>query len=244
MRAALITGASSGLGLAIAGAVAADGYGVTLVSRTQNKLEAATAALIDQSLDVQAATADVGDPEQFAAAVDAHRARFGRLDVLVNNAGVGLDAPIDRQSDRRIDLQLSVDLRAVITGYRVCLDLLSVAAAEHGNASVINMASLTGLAGAAGLSVYSAAKAGVIAFTQAMNQELGAAGSKSCALCPGYVDTALSDHVKDRLPPENMIPVSDVVELLRAVLRLSPRSVAPVIAIQRPERGRRRDHRL
>src|SRR6202042_3822061 len=132
--------------------------------------------------------------------------------------------PIDQQTDRRIDLQLSVDLRAVITGYRVCLDLLRAAAAEHGNASVINMASVTGLAGVAGLSVYSAAKGGVIAFTQAMNRELGPVGIKSCALCPAYVDTALSDHVKDRLPPENMIPVTDVVELVRAVLRLSPRS--------------------
>ena len=236
-RAALVTGASSGLGLAIAAALAQDGYGVTLVSRTQAKLEAATAVLIDQGLDVQAASADVGDPEQFAAAVDAHRARFDRLDVLVNNAGVGLDAPIGEQSDRRIDLQLSVDLRAVITGYRVCLDLLSAAASEHGNASVINMASVSGLAGVAGLSVYSATKGGVIAFTQAMNQELGPAGIKSCALCPAYVDTALSDYVKDRLPAESMIPVSDVVELLRAVLRLSPQSVTPVIAIERPGAG-------
>jgi NAD(P)-dependent dehydrogenase (short-subunit alcohol dehydrogenase family) len=233
-RAALVTGASSGLGLAIAGALAEDGYGVTLVSRTQTKLEAATADLIDQCFDVQAVSADVGDPAQFAMAVAAHRARFGRLDVLVNNAGVGLDAPIDEQSDRRIDLQLSVDLRAVITGYRVCLELLKAAAAEHGNASVINMASVTGLAGVAGLSVYSAAKGGVIAFTQAMNRELGPAGIKSCALCPAYVDTALSDYVKDRLAPENMIPVTDVVELVRAVLRLSPRSVTPVIAIERP----------
>jgi NAD(P)-dependent dehydrogenase (short-subunit alcohol dehydrogenase family) len=236
-RAALITGASSGLGLAIAGALAADGYGVTLVSRTAAKLEAATVDLIDQNFDVHAFSADVGHPEQFAAAVDAHRARFGRLDVLVNNAGVGLDAGICEQSDRRIDLQLSVDLRAVITGYRVCMDLLSAAAAEHGNASVINMASLTGMAGVAGLSVYSAAKGGVIAFTQAMNRELGPAGIKSCALCPGYVDTALSAHVQDRLPPENMIPVTDVVELVRAVLRLSPRSVTPVIAIERPGAG-------
>jgi NAD(P)-dependent dehydrogenase (short-subunit alcohol dehydrogenase family) len=236
-RAAFITGASSGLGLAIAEALADDGYGVTLVSRTALKLESATAALVDRGLDVQAVSADVGEVEAFAAAVDAHRARFGRLDVLVNNAGVGLDAPIEQQSDRRIDLQLSVDLRAVITGYRVCMALLRAAAAEHGNATVINMASVTGLAGVAGLSVYSAAKGGVIAFTQSMNRELGPLGIKSCALCPAYVDTALSDYVKERLPPENMIPVTDVVELLRAVLRLSPRSVTPVIAIERPGAG-------
>jgi NAD(P)-dependent dehydrogenase (short-subunit alcohol dehydrogenase family) len=236
-RAALITGASSGLGLAIAGALAGDGYGVTLVSRTAPKLEAATVVLADRGFDVQTAIADVGDQDAFAAAVEAHRARFGRLDVLVNNAGVGLDASIEQQSDRRIDLQLSVDLRAVITGYRLCLDLLHAAAAEHGNVSVINMASIVGLAGVAGLSVYSAAKGGVIAFTQAMNRELGPAGIKSCAICPGYVDTALSDHARKFLPAENMIPVSDVVEIVQSVLRLSPRSVAPVIAIERPGAG-------
>jgi NAD(P)-dependent dehydrogenase (short-subunit alcohol dehydrogenase family) len=131
-RSAFVTGASSGLGLAIAAALADDGYGVTLVSRTASKLEPASTPLVDRGLDVQAVCADVGDPGQFAAAVAAHRARFGRLDVLVNNAGVGLDAPVEQQTDRRIDLQLSVDLRAVITGYRVCLDLLKAAAAEHG----------------------------------------------------------------------------------------------------------------
>lgn len=236
-QAALVTGASSGLGLAIARSLARDGYGVTLVSRTADKLHAATRPLLEQGLAVQAIAADVGAVEQFAVAVDAHRERFDRLDVLVNNAGLGADAPIEQQSDRRVDLQLAVDLRAVITGYRLCHDLLIAAGTEHGNASVINMASLAGLAPPAGLSVYAAAKAGVIAFTKAMNRELGPAGIKSCALCPGYVDTALSDHVKGRLPAEEMIPVADVVEMVRAVLRLSARSVAPVIPIERPGEG-------
>ena len=90
--------------------------------------------------------------------------------------------------------------------------LLRAAGAEHGNALVVNTASIAGKRGQAWLSVYSATKAGIVAFTQAMNRELGGAGIKSCALCPAFVDTAMTDFVKDRVPPEDMIQPADIAE--------------------------------
>src|ERR1700761_4354216 len=89
-RAALVTGASSGIGLAIAEMLAEEGYDLTLASRTQAKLEAAAARPAFAAVEVEAIPIDVGDTVSIASLVEAHRARFGRLDVLVNNAGLGV----------------------------------------------------------------------------------------------------------------------------------------------------------
>jgi NAD(P)-dependent dehydrogenase (short-subunit alcohol dehydrogenase family) len=236
-RAAIVTGASSGIGLALARMLGEEGHGVTMVARRPEKLAAATAALRAEGLDVHDVSASVAAEEDIARAVAAHRERFGRLDVLVNNAGVGLGAPIDDYPTRHVDLQLDVNLRSVVLFYRECLPMLRAAGAEHGNALVINSASIAGKQGQAWLSVYSASKAGIVAFSQAMNRELGPGGIKSCALCPAFVDTAMTDFVKDRVKPEEMIRPADVAELARALLRLSPAAIVPEIQILRAGEG-------
>jgi NAD(P)-dependent dehydrogenase (short-subunit alcohol dehydrogenase family) len=235
-RVALVTGASSGIGFAIATALAEEGYDMTVVSRTPAKLERAAAALAAHGTEVLAAPADVADAEQIAAAVERHRERFGRLDVLVNNAGMGIHGEIDGYATKRIDLQLALNLRSVMLFYRDALDLLRAAAAEHRNALVINMSSIAGKRGAAGLSVYSAAKHGVVGFTEAMNEELSGEGIKSCVLCPGFVDTDLADYSQNPVPAEEMIRPLDVAESVRALLRLSPHCVVPEILMTRPGR--------
>jgi NAD(P)-dependent dehydrogenase (short-subunit alcohol dehydrogenase family) len=130
-------------------------------------------------------------------------------------------------------MQLDVNLRGVIIFYRECLAMLRAAGAEHGNALVVNSASIAGKRGQAWLSIYSATKAGVIAFSEAMNKELGGAGIKSCALCPGFVDTAMTDFVKDRVSAEDMIQPADIAEMVRPLLRLSPAAVVPEIQVLR-----------
>ena len=85
------------------------------------------------------------------------------------------------------------------------------------------------------LSVYSATKAAVIAFTQAMNKELNADGVKSVALAPGFVDTPMTDFVKESVPPEDMIQTSDIAAAVRFVLHTSPACVIPEIVFQRPD---------
>jgi short-subunit dehydrogenase len=84
------------------------------------------------------------------------------------------------------------------------------------------------------LSVYAATKAAVIAYTTAMNKELNDAGVKSVAFCPGFVDTDMSEFVKESIPAEEMLRTSDIAEALRFVLRLSPNCVIPEIVFQRP----------
>ncbi|HEU0317619.1 MAG TPA: SDR family oxidoreductase, partial [Solirubrobacteraceae bacterium] len=151
-RAAIVTGASSGIGLALARMLAEEGHAVTMVARRPEKLAAAAAELASDGFDVQAVAASVAAEPEILRVVAAHRDRYGRLDVLVNNAGVGLGAPIDAYPTKHIDLQLEVNLRSVIVFYRECAELLRAAGAEHGNALVINTASIAGQQGQAWLS--------------------------------------------------------------------------------------------
>ena len=146
-KAALVTGGSRGIGLAIARVLADEGYGLTLVSRRQERLEAVTAQLAGQGGDVAPFVADLQYEDQVAAAVAAHESRFGRLDVLVNNAGFGVAAPIAEMSTSTIDRLLAVDLRSTILFYREALAMLEKAGAEGAGALVVNVASITGKVG-------------------------------------------------------------------------------------------------
>jgi NAD(P)-dependent dehydrogenase (short-subunit alcohol dehydrogenase family) len=233
-RAALITGASSGIGLAIAHVLGEEGHGLTIAARRPDKLESAAGALREAGFEVQAVAGNMADEQDVARVVAAHRERFGRLDVLVNSAGVGAGAPVAELLTKRVDLQLDVNLRGPVLLYREAIGLLRAAGAEHRNALVINLSSLSGKSGQPWLSVYSATKAGLIGFTQAMNKELNAEGVKSVALAPGFVDTPMADFIKESIPAEEMIRTSDIAEAVRFLLRLSPNAVVPEIVFQRP----------
>ncbi len=233
-RAALVTGASSGIGLAIAHALGEEGHGLTVAARRPEKLAAAAEELRAAGHDVEEVAANLTDEEEIRRVVAAHRDRFGRLDVLVNNAGVGFGAAAGDHQTKRVDMQLDLNLRAIVLFYRECVDLLKAGGGEHGNALVVNLSSNAGKSGQPWLSVYSATKAAVIGYTQAMNRELAGEGVKSVALCPGFVDTPMSDFVKEQIKPEEMIRTDDVAESVRFLLRLSPTCIVPEIAFERP----------
>jgi short-subunit dehydrogenase len=233
-RAAIVTGASRGIGLALAGVLAEEGYGVTLTARKPDTLEQAAGALRAQGAEVALVAANLADEEAVGAVVTRHREAFGRLDVLVNNAGVGIGAAVDEHRTKHVDMQFDVNIRAIVLFYRECAGLLRAAGAEHHNALVVNMASMAGKSPQPWLSVYSATKAAVVAYTNAMNKELNATGVKSVAFCPGFVDTDMSEFVKSSIPAEDMLRTSDIAEALRFVLRLSPNCVVPEIAFGRP----------
>jgi NAD(P)-dependent dehydrogenase (short-subunit alcohol dehydrogenase family) len=236
-RAALVTGASSGIGLAIAHLLGEEGHALTVAARRPEKLSAAAAELLAAGYDVLEVAADVAVEDDIRRVVAAHRERFGRLDVLVNSAGVGIGAPVADIEARRVDLQLDVNVRAMVLLYRECADMLRAAGAEHRNALVVNLASIAGKSGQPWLSVYSATKAAVIAFTQAMNRELAGDGVKSVALAPGFVDTPMTDFVKGSVAPQDMIRTADIAEAVRFLLRTSPACLVPEIVFQRPGEG-------
>ncbi|HEY3021383.1 MAG TPA: SDR family oxidoreductase [Solirubrobacteraceae bacterium] len=233
-RAALVTGASRGIGYALAETLGAEGYGLTLTARKPDTLEQAASQLQEKGYDVEFLAANMADEEAIRAVVSRHRERFGRLDVLVNNAGVGIGAPVNEHQTKYVDMQLDVNLRAIVLFYRECIELLRAAGAEHRNALVVNLASMAAKVPSPWLSVYSAAKAGVAAYTVAMNKELNNDGVKSVAFCPGFVDTDMTDYVKGTISAEEMISTTDIAEALRFLLRLSPNCVVPEIMFHRP----------
>jgi NAD(P)-dependent dehydrogenase (short-subunit alcohol dehydrogenase family) len=233
-RAAIVTGASSGIGLATARVLAEEGYAVTMSARRPEKLDAAVAGLEADGFDVQAVAANVADEAAVVKVVDAHRDRYGRLDVLVNNAGVGIGALVGEIQSKHLDMQLAVNLRSIVLFYRESLTMLQAAAAEHHNVLVVNTSSISGKHGEPWLAIYSATKHGVVGWTEAMNKELGSQGIKSTALCPAFVDTPMTDFVKEQVPADEMIQAQDIAEAVRYLLKVSPACVIPEMMFVRP----------
>jgi NAD(P)-dependent dehydrogenase (short-subunit alcohol dehydrogenase family) len=233
-RAAIVTGASSGIGLAIARVLGEEGFALTMAARRAEKLDAAVQGLAGDGFDVQGVAANVSDEADIKKVVDAHRQRYGRLDALVNNAGVGVGSPVGEIETKRLDMQLDINLRSIVLFYRECVPMLREAAGEHKNALVVNTSSISGKRGEAWLSVYSATKHGVVGWTEAMNKELGAEGIKSTALCPAFVDTPMTDFVKEHVPAEDMIRPEDIAEAVRYLLKVSPACVVPEMMFVRP----------
>ena len=233
-RAAIVTGASSGIGLAIARTLGQEGYSMTLAARRPEKLRAAAEDLAGEGFELQAVAANVSDEADIRRVVSSHRERYGRLDVLVNNAGVGVAAPAGEIETKRLDMQLDVNLRSIVLFYRESLPLLKAAAAEHSSALVVNTASIAGKRGIGGNAVYSATKYGVVGWTDSMNRELGSLGIKSTALCPALVDTPMTDWAKEHVPAEEMIRPQDIAEAVRYLLRVSPACIVPEMMFVRP----------
>jgi NAD(P)-dependent dehydrogenase (short-subunit alcohol dehydrogenase family) len=233
-RSAIVTGSSRGIGRAIADALAQEGYSLTITGRRPDGVAEAVAELQDAGADVHGVALNHADPDAPAEIVKRHAERFGRLDVLVNNAGVGIGAAADEHQTKFVDMQLGVNLRAIILFYREAIPLLTAAAAQTGQAHVINLSSISGKSGQPWLSVYSATKAAVVGYTEAMSKELASVHIKSTALCPAFVDTDMSDFIKDEVPAGEMIRPSDIAEGVRFVLRMSRGCTIPEILFMRP----------
>jgi len=220
-KAALVTGGSSGIGFAIASMLHENGFALTLASRTRAKVEVAA-----EKLDAHAVAADVANEEDCRRLVDEHREQHGRLDVLVNSAGVGIAGSVDELETKHIDLQLDVNLRGTILVTAAALPML-----RESRGLIVNIASIAGTGPAGPLSVYGASKAGVINFTGSLGRNEEKHGVRATALSPGFVDTPMTSWAP--VPPERMIRPEDCAEVVRALLRLSPYARLPHIVIER-----------
>ncbi|HEY5857078.1 MAG TPA: SDR family oxidoreductase [Aldersonia sp.] len=231
---ALITGASRGIGLAVATRLAGLGYGLTLTARDPDRLDAVAA---DLRLQIQVVTvaADIADPETPERLVAAHEAAFGTMRALVLNAGVGTAGPIGEFPQRRFDKTVAVNLGAPFALVRHALPLLrkaAVADPAHG-AKVVGLSSITGVYAERGLAAYGATKAALISLMGTLSAEESGNGVTATAIAPAYVDTDMSDWIKDTIPAESMIATNDIVELVDALLRMSARAVVPSIVVTR-----------
>ncbi len=198
-----------------------EGFALTLVSRTAEKVESAAA-----ELKAHAIVADVSKPEDCSRIVDEHIEREGRLDVLVNSAGIGIMGRAEDVQLKHLDRQLAINVRGLL--------LVTQAAIPHLRKTagwIVNLASIAGTRPVPILPIYAATKAAVISLTHSLNADLDDDGIRSIAICPGFVDTPMAEFAG--LPGEEMIQPEDCAEVVRMCLRLSPRARIPQVVIER-----------
>jgi NAD(P)-dependent dehydrogenase (short-subunit alcohol dehydrogenase family) len=222
---ALVTGGSSGIGLAIAKMLHDEGYALTLAARKVERLEDAAA-----EIGATAVAVDVRHEEECAALVAAHLGAHGGLDVLVNSAGVGIAGRIGDMQTKHFDLQQAVNLRGAFLVTRAALPAL-----REAKGYVVNLASIAGTMPTPMLAGYGAAKAALISLTRSLDREEAEAGVRVTAICPEFVDTPMASWTG--LRSEEMIQPADCAEVVRALLRLSPAARIPVVVIERAGGG-------
>ncbi len=218
-RVAFVTGGSRGIGEAIVRQLANDSMHVVAVARNSEKLAGVLAGLTTAGHSVEALSIDVGDGVALAAGVEAIIEKHGRLDVLVNNAGITRDGLFMRMEDKDFDDVININLRAAFVACRAAAR--SMIRAKWGR--IINIASVSGLIGNAGQVNYSASKAGLIGMTKSIAREL--AGKQVTANCvaPGFTTTDMTDV----LPPQIREKVVELIPLRRFG---SPADVAHMVA--------------
>lgn len=207
-RIAVVTGASRGIGKAIALRLAADGRHVVLVSRSAGPLSEVKSQIEAAGGVASTRAVDVGDATAWAAALDEIASEHGRLDILINNAGITRDNLILRMSDEEWDEVIRVNLTSAFVGVRAAAR--SMMRGKFGR--IVNIASTSGVVGNAGQANYAAAKAGLIGFSKTVARELGGKGITCNVIAPGFIET---DMTKD-LPPA----VTEGVQKLMSIRRL------------------------
>jgi 3-oxoacyl-[acyl-carrier protein] reductase len=238
-RTALVTGASRGIGAEIALRLAQDGYGLTIAARQAPGVAAMTERLQkESSAPVHGVVADMGDDDDVLRLAREHEERFDRLDLLVLAAGLGGNQPIADVAMKSYDLQLGVNLRSSFLLIQRCIPLLraTVALNRPYGTRVVALSSLTGVVSEAGFSAYGASKAGLISLCETLCVEESSAGVSATAISPGYVDTDMTEALRDKLDPADMITTADVAELVLSLTRLSSNAVVPNIVVTRPGR--------
>jgi NAD(P)-dependent dehydrogenase (short-subunit alcohol dehydrogenase family) len=220
-KAALVTGGSSGIGFAIASMLRENGFALTLASRTRAKVDVAA-----EMLGAHAVAADVANEEDCRRLVNEHREQHGRLDVLVNSAGIGIAGLVDELETKHVDLQLNVNLRGTMLVTAAALPML-----RQSSGLIVNLASIAGTIPSPQLPVYGAAKAAVIQFTKTLNRSEEQHGIRATALSPGFVDTPMAQWAP--ISSAEMIRPEDCAEIVRTLLNLSPHARIPHVVIER-----------
>ena len=227
---AIVTGAGRGIGRAIALALAREGYSLCIAARTREELEETrrlSQLPIERALIVLVDLADEGSAD---AIIETALDLFGRIDVLVNNAGWAPPrTALTKMRAEDASRILAVNLRASIALARAA----AVSMTERGSGAIINIASSAARNMAAGEAVYAASKAGLIAFTHAAFAELGDRGIKVSVIVPGLVDTALIPNNK-RLDRALMLAPDDVAAAVLDIVK-SPARVCPVELVLHPQ---------
>jgi len=218
-RVAVVTGASRGIGEAIAHALAAQGRHVVCVARNAEKLQATAQAIRDAGGLASVMTCDMSDADAITGLIESVAKEHGRLDILVNNAGITRDNLLLRMSDEEFDDVIQTNLRGVFVACRA--GLRPMMRGKWGR--VINLGSVSGLVGNAGQANYAAAKAALSGFTKSLGKEMAAKNITANVVAPGFIQTDMTDVLPQ--------PVKDAAQKAIPLSRFGrPEEIAAAVA--------------
>jgi 3-hydroxybutyrate dehydrogenase len=214
-RGAVVTGGGRGIGRAVAGALAEEGAAIVVSARSTQEIESVAAELVADGHTAHAVTCDVSDEASVKAMAEKAAGLLGTVDVLVNNAGIALSNPVKRLPLEEWNRIMGINA----TGTFLCTRAFIQGMIDRGWGRVINVASVAGLRGGRYIAAYSASKHAQIGFTRALAAEVADAGITVNAICPGYVDTPMTEYSVSRMVEKAGITEEEALE---HILELSP----------------------
>ncbi|MGO3327180.1 SDR family NAD(P)-dependent oxidoreductase [Gordonia sp. (in: high G+C Gram-positive bacteria)] len=235
-RVALVTGASRGIGAAVAARFAREGWDLTISARGVDALEERAQALRAHGGRVLSVPADMSDEEAVAALAVRHLQEYGRTDCLILNAGMGSMGAFADFPARRLDKLYQVNVRAPFQLTQALLESMKATVSKTVGAKVLAISSITGVYPEPDLFAYGSTKAALISMCETFNLEQSVHGVSATSICPGYVDTDMSEWTKgeDAIPADEMITGDDIAHLAYSVTGLSRWAVLPQAIVTRP----------
>jgi 3-oxoacyl-[acyl-carrier protein] reductase len=226
---ALVTGATEGIGRAIAFALGREGYRVGVCARTAERVTELVSDLHQAGVEAAGAPADVGNPEQVREAVGQISTRLGPIDVLVNNAGIGILKPFDQLSLADWDSTMATNLRSLFLMTREVLPGMR----QRGHGAIVNIASLAGKNAVVGGTAYAASKHAVLGFSKSLMLEVRKEGVRVIAICPGSVETGFGQgRTVPKISRAGVLQPEDVAEVVVDTLRLPARALMSEIDLR------------
>lgn len=226
---ALITGASRGIGGAIARRLAENGVSLAISARSREALDAAADELGKLGIQTLACPADLADPAQAAGIVQKAAAHFGRLDIVINNAGIALPRPLEQTPDKEWDLHIAINARAPFIICREAIPHLRKSRA----ASIINISSVVGAKGYFHQGAYTASKHALMGMTKVLAQELHEDGIRVHAISPGGVATDMVASTRPDIDPATLIAPGEIADIVLFLLTHRNNAVIDEIAVHR-----------
>jgi 3-oxoacyl-[acyl-carrier protein] reductase len=204
-RVAIVTGGSRGIGAAIVRRLAADGFHVLAVARNLEKLKQVCDEATSAGATAEPIVCDISDPKALASAIESAAERLGRIDVLVNNAGITRDGLILRMEDADFDSVINTNLKSAFVAIRAVARPMMRAKGGR----IINISSVSGVAGNAGQANYAASKAGLIGLSKSVAKELAGKNITCNVVAPGFVVSDMTDGLSDQIKEQvkNFIPL-------------------------------------
>jgi 3-hydroxybutyrate dehydrogenase len=224
---AIVTGGGSGIGLAISGSLVAEGMRVIIAGRDPKKLDEAAARLASKETKVLTVPTDVSIAVRVEGLVAECMRTYGRIDLFVNNAGIGQWGTITECSEKEWDQVQAINLKGAFLCTKAVIPIMK----RQRSGYIVNIASLAGKIGMSGTSVYSASKFGMVGLTQSVLEEVIKYNIRATVICPGYVATPMVAGAS--VPQDEMIPPQDLGKLVIALLHLSPYTVIKEIVMER-----------